>query len=1302
MPILRPTNLVVAATALLAFASGLPECLAQVSDGHYIVSNWAGSAGVFGIADGIGTSARFSLVYGVALDASGNLYVADTSYNTIRKINAGGAVTTLAGLPGASGNADGTGSSARFNSPTAIAVDSTGSLYVVDTNNHTIRKITPAGAVSTLAGSPGLIGSADGIGSSARFNSPNAIAVDANGNVYVADTNNHTIRKITAGGTVTTLAGVAGAGGYADGTGSAARFNLPYGITATPAGALYVADTYNQRIRKITADATVTTVAGDGTAGAVDGVAAGARFNAPRGIAVDAAENLFVADEFNDTIRKIIPGGTVSTLAGVAGAIGSADGGGRIARFNRAAAIAVNASGKLYIGDTQNYTIRRAIPPPSNSPLLDQSFNAGEFNNGDVQRALLQPDGKLLILGGFNKVHGIVRHHLARLNPDGTLDPTFDAGDGPDYSPSGMLLQNDGKLVIYGNFAAVNGVSRAANIARLNSDGSLDVAFDPGQYITNGSGPGSVYTAVLQESGKLVVAGVFSRITLAPGNEVPRSCVARFNGDGSFDPSFDPGTGFGYDPTVYIPIIYHAVRQQNGPDRDKIVFAGIFDSFNGNPIQQFARLNADGSFDSSFTSPGLVGTGNFFDINQVLALYAQSDDRIVVHGSFTLFAGAARSGIVRFNSSGAVDLGFNPAPFARYGATPVIVSGVAQQSDGKLIVGGYFHSLGISAAHCVVRLQPNGSVDTSFDSSVAAGPYATDAAALCVRPDDGHIFIGGNFSTYGGLPRGNIAWVDPTGSADPQFASLSGVTNFDPQIYALATQPDGKILAGGFFNSFGGVPHYNLVRLNPDSTIDPTFSQNFQCESSVRTIALQPDGKILIGGNIRAVNGVAVGRIARLNSDGSIDNSFNSGTGADSTVYAIALDPSGNVFVGGSFQNFNGVSRRRFAKLTPNGALDSTFNPGTAAGSTVYAIAPIDSSGLVIGGIFTSFNGTTARRIARVNAITGALDTSFNSGGSGFDSTVYALTRGSDGKYYVVGAFSAFNNVPRLRVARLNGDGSLDTSFVGGPLGGSEFHSVALLPGGRLLAGGSDRNTNTPLLVRLTSDGALDGTFNIGSGVQISPDNALDRLSLRLVSALTIQADGRPLIGGIFNQVNGTARSCLARLTTQPIAFTSLGRLQHGSMGFFDVDLPLSGLPGVECRNIASNFYNVVFTFVDPVTTSGATVTAGAGSVASTSMNGNQVTVNLTGVTNAQRLTLTLFGVNNGTTTSDLNTPVGVLLGDTTGNGTVNASDIGQTKSFSGQTADPTNFRSDVNLSGSVNASDIGQVKAMAGTSLPP
>jgi len=276
----------------------------------------AGTSGTAGTTDATGTAARFNQPAGVALLSSGGLVVADTGNGTLRSVTSAGIVTTLAGSSGNRGNTDGTGTAATFASPIGITLDSTGTLYVADAMNNTVRKVASGAAVTTLAGGAGVTGFVDGNGTAARFNYPTGAAVDASGNVFVSDTTNNTIRKITPAGDVTTFAGVQNVTGYDDGTGSAALFDRPGGLTIDGSGNLYLADTGNSTIRRISPDGVVSTIAGLPTiAGQEDGVGINALFNHPQALTLDAAGNLYVADTGNASIRKVDRTGVVTTLA---------------------------------------------------------------------------------------------------------------------------------------------------------------------------------------------------------------------------------------------------------------------------------------------------------------------------------------------------------------------------------------------------------------------------------------------------------------------------------------------------------------------------------------------------------------------------------------------------------------------------------------------------------------------------------------------------------------------------------------------------------------------------------------------------------------------------------------------------------------------------------------------------------------------------------------------------------------------------------------------------------------------------
>lgn len=311
---------------------------------------------------GNGSNALSSAEY-IAVDDEGNVYVASTRANTINRIAADGKITLLAGRPGTHGNTDGVGTNAQFFHPHGLALDGAGNLYCADSCNCTIRRITKQGAVTTVAGWPGDRGTDDGTGSEARFFVPCGIAVDNTGNLFVTDTRNNTIRKVQPDGKVMTFAGQPGIEGSADGSGREAQFCIPTGIAIDGAGNLYVADMGNHAIRKVSAGGRVTTVAGrPGSSGSADGRSGAARFCMPAGIDIDAGGVLYVADSLNNTIRRISADEMVETVAGIAGENGSADGPARFTRFALPLNVRVDKSGCIYVADAGNGVVRKGVP----------------------------------------------------------------------------------------------------------------------------------------------------------------------------------------------------------------------------------------------------------------------------------------------------------------------------------------------------------------------------------------------------------------------------------------------------------------------------------------------------------------------------------------------------------------------------------------------------------------------------------------------------------------------------------------------------------------------------------------------------------------------------------------------------------------------------------------------------------------------------------------------------------------------------------------------------------------------------
>jgi len=364
--------------------------------------------------------AKFNNLTGTAVDGSGNIYVADSRNHRIRMITPGGAVTTLAG-DGTQGFRDGSGGSAEFSFPNGIAVDRQKNVYVADFRNHRIRKITPAGIVSTYAGT-GAAGNRNGIGDSAQFDSPAAVAVDGNGNVYVADEGNRMIRKITRNRVVSTVAGN-GIFGYVDGPGATAEFSNPEYIASDPVGNLYVTDGLNNRIRKISRSGLVSLLTGTQAAGILDGPLASAQFHLPTGIAIDSAGNLYVSDQFNNRIRKITPDGFVSTLAGHGNGLtlgGFADGPPETALFDGLSGLSVDVAGNVYLADLNNQRVRKISPAGITSTLAgtgDAAFADGrtvDIRYGNPEGAYCDAAGNVFVVDAGH-------HRIMKITPLGIV-----------------------------------------------------------------------------------------------------------------------------------------------------------------------------------------------------------------------------------------------------------------------------------------------------------------------------------------------------------------------------------------------------------------------------------------------------------------------------------------------------------------------------------------------------------------------------------------------------------------------------------------------------------------------------------------------------------------------------------------------------------------------------------------------------------------------------------------------------------------------------------------------------------------
>ena len=747
------------------------------------------------------------------------------------------------------------------------------------------------------------------------------------------------------------------------------------------------------------------------------------------------------------------------------------------------------------LGLSSNYTVidRKKNVSPSFGEL-DPSLNAAiDSSPGNIQSSALQPDGKIIVGGYFKTLNGTSYKTIVRLNGDNSIDPTFNAST--NGTVMAMALQTDGKIVIGGAFTVVNGTVQN-RIARLNPDGSLDASFNTGFGADN-----LVYDIAVQTDGKIVLGGSFVFV----GTSLSYY-VARLNPNGSLDTSFvspiQPSS-FSAPPSI----VYSIALQTDG----KIILGGLILT-NSNTVPPtttpVTRLNSDGSFDSSF-NPGSINS-NLYDVA------VQTDGKILIGGFFTQINGASRKYLARLNPDGSLDNTFDASSEA---TAPVWT--IRLKPDGKIL----FSSIIIIPSSGVAKqLNSNGSLDRIYSPpETVSGQIYT---ILSTASDK--IFAGGSFRSVSGGNLDTALLFNPNGAPDPAFSLHSTALG---GIRAIIIQTDGKIIVGGNFNRVNGVGKSRLARLNPDGTIDAAFNTSTLSATQISVLALQPDGKILVGGtNLNANNSSNI--LFRLNSDGTLDSSFVPGIQAGrATAAALARQPDGKILISyigtSAFGSNSGLVR-----LNIDGSLDSAF---TSLPLQFEALAVLPDGKILAGGptyIGYINSGTNESDfyygVLRLNA-DGGHDRTFRAGlvteGARF-TKVYALALQPDGRILVGGSlFTGAATMPR-GVLRLDASGTIDATFEQNTISSSSeparIEDLYLLPNGKVLAGGFfDNLGSSPQrnLARLNSNGLVDESFHAET------DNT--------VFDIDLQDAGKLLIGGDFEKVNNISRTSLARLINQ-------------------------------------------------------------------------------------------------------------------------------------------------------------------------
>jgi uncharacterized delta-60 repeat protein len=692
----------------------------------------------------------------------------------------------------------------------------------------------------------------------------------------------------------------------------------------------------------------------------------------------------------------------------------------------------------------------------------------------------------------------------------GTTAPkTFTLPDqGLDWYVQAVALATDGSgdLYVGGDFTSYNDTA-SSRIIRLNSDGTADTDFAVG---TGFSGGVDSLVPAIDGSGDVYVGGDFTSYNGTTSNR-----IIRLNSDGTLDSTFDVGTGFNYE-------VYSIALTTDGSG--DVYVGGGFTSYDGTASNYIIRLNSDGTVDTDFA----VGTGFDDDVGS-LALAADGSGDIYVGGDFTSYDGTTSNYLIRLNSDGTVDSSFDVGTGFNDGTSfshKILSIAPATDSSGDVYVGGSFSSYNGTTSSRIIRLNSDGTVDSTFN--VGTGFNSSVYSIVPTADGSGDVYVGGWFNAYNDETSGRIIRLNSDGTVDNDFAVGKGFSSFVTSL-ALATDGSGDVYVGGLFNEYKGAANGYLIRLDSNGAVSKTYSANTGFNQPATGIAPAADGSsdVYVGGQFTSYNGTSSNSIIRLNNDGTVDSAFAVGTGFNKYASSVvpADDGSGDVYVGGGFTSYNGTTSNRFIRLNSDGTVDNTFDVGTGFDNEVTSIAPTtDGSGDVyVGGNFTSYNGTTSNRLIRLNS-DGTVDTVF-----GFDSFVFSIVPADDGSgdIYVGGDFASYNDSSSKSIIRLNSDGTVDTAFAVGTGFNSYVHSLALATDGSgdVYAGGnfsSYNGTTSRYIIRLNSDGTVDSDFAIGTGFN------------GWVSPLVPAADGSGdvYVGGGFSSYNGTTSGNIIRLNS--------------------------------------------------------------------------------------------------------------------------------------------------------------------------
>ncbi len=619
---------------------------------------------------------------------------------------------------------------------------------------------------------------------------------------------------------------------------------------------------------------------------------------------------------------------------------------------------AVQSDGKIVIGGaftTVNGVAVPRIARLNTNGTRDTTWNPGTAGANNVVRNVnIQSDGKILAVGDFTAYSGSTRNRIVRTETNGTIDTTFNIGTGLAAAAYNVYIQSDGKIITAGAFTTYSG-STNNRIVRINTNGTKDTSFTIGSGFNN-----VVYISSLQPDEKIIAGGLFTTYSGSSNNY-----IVRINSDGTKDSTFNVGTGLNtswggglnnsiaYDTenNVYlasdnitysgsaVPRIFklksdgtldttydagvglNRLAIANLVSGSRVYTAGIFTNYKAAGATGIAMVSDSATLSASF-NPGIGFNSD------VWAMTKQSTGRIIVGGAFTNYSGSASIRIVGINNDGTVDSGFN---VGTVGAGNIVYA-LDTQTDDKIIAGGTFTTYSGSSTSTtrLMRLNINGNQDLTYNTGAGLNSYPFRVLARA----NGKIFVTGLFTTYSGSAINYIMQTNSDGTRDTSFNVGTGL-NAGAFGYTAVTQSDDKLIVGGNFTTYSGSTVNRVVRINTDGTRDLTFSVGNGANTVVSSVALQSDGKAIVGGNFTTFSGSSVNRLVRVNTDGTRDTSFNIGTGLNGnvSVNGITIAADGIIYCLGSFTTYSGSNSRGIVAINPNGTINQTFTSGLGTAS---------------------------------------------------------------------------------------------------------------------------------------------------------------------------------------------------------------------------------------------------------------------------------------------------------------------------------------------------------------------------------